>query len=186
MKNNRSKKAFTLIELLVVVLIITILAAVALPQYRKAVVKSRYSTLKNLTRSLADAEERYYLENYAYNTQVENLDIDFQQTPLRILDQQSGKNRIYLFDWGFCNVIVGLDDYPRVACTLGIPGKYNKQSAVLLNIFQLLLRAPIAESKHVRPLAGVFLCTKFVSKKQNVLLLILRMIITIKNKILDK
>ena len=129
MKNNRSKKAFTLIELLVVVLIITILAAVALPQYRKAVVKSRYSTLKNLTRSLADAEERYYLANNAYTTQVENLDIDFQQTPLRILDQQSGKNRIYLFDWGFCNVIVGLDDYPRVACTLGIPGKYNKQSA---------------------------------------------------------
>ncbi|WP_428074582.1 type IV pilin protein [Candidatus Avelusimicrobium luingense] len=74
MKNNQ---AFTLIELLVVVLIIGILAAVALPQYNKAVEKSRFMTLLPVAKSLADAEEAYYLTNGSYTTDVEELDVDF-------------------------------------------------------------------------------------------------------------
>ena len=78
------KKAFTLIELLVVVLIIGILAAIALPQYTKAVKRSRGTQIVTLGRSLADAANRYYLEHGSYtglsglleNTLNDVLDID--------------------------------------------------------------------------------------------------------------
>ena len=57
------KKAFTLIELLVVVLIIGILAAIALPQYEKAVERSRASEAELVLRSLRDAQARCILQN---------------------------------------------------------------------------------------------------------------------------
>ena len=54
---------FTLIELLVVVLIIGILAAVALPQYQKAVEKSRLTEALVNMKTFQDIFQMYILEN---------------------------------------------------------------------------------------------------------------------------
>ncbi|WP_428073997.1 type IV pilin protein [Candidatus Avelusimicrobium luingense] len=75
-----NRKAFTLIELLVVVLIIGILASVALPQYQKAVEKSRATQALTLLKSLAQAQTVYFLSNGHYATSFSELDIEIPWT----------------------------------------------------------------------------------------------------------
>lgn len=77
MKNANLSRlgGFTLIELLVVVLIIGILAGVALPQYQKAVTKTRFMRLLPLTKAISDAENVYYMANGAYTLNFDDLDI---------------------------------------------------------------------------------------------------------------
>ncbi len=67
-------------ELLVVVIIIGILAAIALPQYKYAVLKSRYSTLKQNATVIFSAMQRYYLINDQYPAELSYLDIEINDT----------------------------------------------------------------------------------------------------------
>ena len=76
LKNKeRNVCGFTLIELLVAVLIIGILAAVAVPQYQKVQIRSKWAALKPFAQDLAQAEESYYLANGKYTVNLNELDI---------------------------------------------------------------------------------------------------------------
>ena len=77
MKNANISRlgGFTLIELLVVVLIIGILAAMAMPQYFKAVERSRMTEAVELMDSVAKAQRRKYMQTNRFTYRFEALDV---------------------------------------------------------------------------------------------------------------
>ena len=84
---DERRGGFTLIELLVVVLIIGILSAVALPQYRVAVERARVGKALPVLRSILDARERSFLANGTYSTDLEELDIAMSYTSKQAYEQ---------------------------------------------------------------------------------------------------
>ncbi len=72
---DERRSGFTLIELLVVVLIIGILAALALPQYRVSVCKARAAQLMPLMKSLWQAQQVYFAANNTYANDFSELSV---------------------------------------------------------------------------------------------------------------
>ena len=77
MKNANISRlgGFTLIELLVVVLIIGILAAMAMPQYFKAVERSRMTEVVTLMDSIVKAQRRKFMQTNRYADDFRGLDV---------------------------------------------------------------------------------------------------------------
>ena len=102
MKQKNIQRGFTLIELLVVVLIIAILAAIALPQYQKAVEKSRVAEAREMLKSMQQAVHVYYLTHGAWPSSLSELDI---------VIPTSSSFFNYSYAYGSCNAEESYEQY---------------------------------------------------------------------------
>lgn len=95
----RKKEGFTLIELLVVVLIIGVLAAMALPQYRVAVGMSRASTMYAFMRAVDQAQRAFYMANNRYATTFDSLSVGIPPGFTKTINESTiskGNTRCYI------------------------------------------------------------------------------------------
>ena len=63
MKTSVVNKGFTLVEIMIVVVIISLLAAMAIPAFQKVRTASQDKAVLNNARQLAAAADQYFLEN---------------------------------------------------------------------------------------------------------------------------
>ena len=70
---NRFMRGVTLTELMIVVVIVSILAAVAYPNYREFVARAKRNEAKSCLLQIATLQERFYLQNNVYTTDMTNL-----------------------------------------------------------------------------------------------------------------
>ena len=120
-----NKKAFTLIELLVVVLIIGILAAVALPQYQKAVEKSKSAQAVTMLKSVYQAVQEHYLANGTWPTSFADLSVTPPWTgTTKWYEDSENKDALSDGDWSI-QINRSTDD-SRLGIAIGrLSGKYK-------------------------------------------------------------
>jgi len=109
-----NKKGFTLIELLTVAIIISILTAIAVPQYRSTIQRAEATEALINLRNVFESAMRYKSQNSTTPQQVSQLDISFFDS----LDQSGKVAYIGNFRYSFESSYID-------ACRLNPDNTYN-------------------------------------------------------------
>ena len=151
MKIKRDTKGFTLLELLVVVLIIGILAAIALPQYKMAVANSKYNTIKQTVEQIAQSVERYYLNTNTPPANLEVLDLNFEGEYKTFNGVEKARIKLSTGETcGFNNV--GEDEYKEIICFTSVGKKnmaYSRTVPLSKHIFAKFCYATSSDLNHI-------------------------------------
>ena len=70
---SHKERGFTLIEMMLVVAIVAVLAGIAYPNYLEYTTKSRRSDATSMLMQIAAKQEKYFLDNRAYASDLTNL-----------------------------------------------------------------------------------------------------------------
>jgi general secretion pathway protein G len=73
MRSGKTERAFTLLELITVVALISILAAIALPQYKVAIIQAKEATLRENLFRFRDLIDQYQADKGQYPASLETL-----------------------------------------------------------------------------------------------------------------
>lgn len=162
---------FTLIELLVVVLIIGILASVALPQYQKAVTKSKLVFSFQMAEKVRQAQEMFYLANGRYSNGPNELDIDYPDC-IKSTDDHEGQFKckdwlmVVNYAWRGSLHVMFCPGYGQKNCD-NVPGTnhYNATKMTFTFYYEHAnsYLEPYAGTKQVRCYNNKYLCDFFLS-----------------------
>jgi type IV pilus assembly protein PilE len=75
MQMQKHMRGVTLLELMIVVVIISIMASIAYPQYRDFVTRAKRNEAKAVLLEIATNQERHYLQNQTYTTDLATLGV---------------------------------------------------------------------------------------------------------------
>ncbi|HJR58115.1 MAG TPA: type IV pilin protein [Vicinamibacterales bacterium] len=95
-------RGFTLIELMVTLIIVAVLAAIAIPAYRKSVIKGNRRAAQSVMMEIVNREHQYFVANRAYGDEAvldcgltpdvdANYDCDIEVDPADVLPAPSFK-----------------------------------------------------------------------------------------------
>lgn len=74
-KRPTRQTGYSLMELLVTVALVTVVTSIALPSYRNHVTRSHRGDAMTALLKIANAQEKFYLQNNTYTTSLNDLDI---------------------------------------------------------------------------------------------------------------